>query len=674
MKCFIISIFYYIYIETKYNNKKYNYMYMRVINIETIYNQSNKELYENANIYIDKSIKELLKLVNNYKDNDTDYSNIVEFLVVDTYNFNIYNNYINLKSLYNINMDYWQELNDKIMNSIDIMYSNKKLYNIIQDIIKTKKLGEPFKLFLHRILKSFQKKGIEKNTSKIMKITNTIDDRIKKLMINLNRTKLDIVEIKSTKSTKYNYFYLINSISNAELRKKIQNAYYEKSKDIMDHIGAIICLRHNYAKEMGYTSYFSLLNKNSEVSNAVFALLEQVAEKSNTTSEILKIKKEGLKKKIDDNDMIYYHNKFQNKKLFCPKKIIQIIFNIIENIFGLVFKPNIPNTNQNKKFGLNMDEYKCYKKNSENILGILYLDLHYDSTNKIQKTINEPLFIKLTDRFKLGKNNNHTLKVHLCIIANYKGMINYDEIVKLIKEFGNVIYHMVYESYTGLINDDSSFINFMSQLMEYIAWDDDCVKLLTKGETNETIDHILLGKHIDPFYTLRENCVNAIFDHIVHSSSEFIKTIDDIFKQKKNIKIKCNEQFVKLYKGIRNNIHNSNSSDFDCTQKFISPHVLLKLINGTQGNAHSNIISSILAYSVYQIIKTGKGIEFINKVLTSGTNSFRNMLTEFIKKNKIEPFEIYLEQVLGYKEEYETEATNYFLEKSPEYSDINKII
>ena len=329
---------------------------MRAINIENLFNQSNSVLQTNTIKYIDFSTKELIKLTDNYE-KDNDYTKIVEFLIVDTYNFNIYNNYIGLKSLYKTDTD-WTIVNDKLLDSINVMYSNKKLYNILVDIVENKKIMTPFKLFIIRIIKSFQKKGIDKNISSIIKITNVLNSRIKRLTTKLNANipiqfdkkifgKNQEGSIKMNLN-KYNYYYLINSVDNDELRKKIQNYYYQKTSDIMDDIGAIICLRNTYAKELGYDSYFSLSNKKTEESDAIFTLLESIAEKAskNYNQEINRIKKEGLKKNIDDNDIIYYHNKFQNKKLFCYKNIIKIIFNIIEKTFGLVFTQTHPHQNQ----------------------------------------------------------------------------------------------------------------------------------------------------------------------------------------------------------------------------------------------------------------------------------------------------------------------------------------
>ena len=653
---------------------------MKPIKIEELFNYNDLKLRDNVLKYIVNSKKELDKLIEQY-DKNIDYTKFVEFIIIDTYNFNIYNSYVGLKLLLAEDNSLWEVVSNKLIASIDDMYSNKKLYNILVDIVERKKISSAFKLFIHRIIRSFRKKGINRGSSNIMKITEAIKNRTNSLLkkIYIHQTiKFDqqvvisgnIGKISEIKLSRNNYFYLINSIEDQEIRKKIQDIYYEKTYQTMSDIATIICLRNSYAKDLGYASYFDLVNKKSEKSELVFELLENISDKSDTTAfhELKKIKKEGLSRKIDDNDIIYYHNKFQNKKLFNINNIILLIFEIIKKNFGLVFS-NIKLPSWNSY----VETYVCKKINSSVELGILYLDLQYSSHKKIDC----PLFIKLSDRFKTGKKTEYTKKVHLGIISNYKYIegkcINYDDIVQLMKEFGNVIQHIVYDSYTGLVNDDNSFLSFMPQLFEYIAWDDETVKIMTKGESNETVDHILLGKHIDPCYSIKEKCANALFDHILHSSSSFIKKLDDIIKRKDSVNEKCHELFIKLYRGIYSKLFSNMKNDLDIDKKNISPAIIIKLVNGHEGISHGSVISSILSYSAYYLIKNGKGIEFVETVLTSGTKSFRDMLTGFIKSNKIEAFQLYLENVIGIEDDCDTEATNYFLEKSPE-DDVHQII
>lgn len=517
-------------------------MSMKVINVAKLFKLNDFNLRDEILRYISSSQGELSRLVKNY-DNGVDYTDIVEFLIIDTYNFNIYSSYVGLKILLTNNQDFWAVTDNKMSVSVDEMYSNRKLYDILINIVEKKRVSEKFKLFLHRIIRSFRKKGINRNSSSVIKITNATDKKIKNLLtkLGINTTVQFDKSILGNEQTgqteielsRTNYFYLINSVDDPEMRKKIQDVYYEKTSSVMSDIGTIICLRNSYAKELGYDSYFDLANKKCEKSEAVYSLLESIAEKANNTAvqEIQRIKKEGLAKKADDNDIIYYHNKFQNKRLFVPSDIINKIMVIVEKYFGLQFD----RSSSRDKWDKNVDVYVCKKIRSKKELGKLYLDLSFLKT----KRIDSPIFIKLSDRFKIGGKNNHTEKVHLCIVGNYRSMnkrcINYDDIVHLVKEFGYVIQHMVYESYTGLMNDDNAFSNFMPQLMEHLVWDDDIVKMITKGESVEIVDHILLGKHIDPCYAIKERCVAALFDHIIHSSQTFIGIIDGILRNKKEI-------------------------------------------------------------------------------------------------------------------------------------------
>lgn len=652
---------------------------MEIIEINNLFNKKDTTLRDEILEYLDKSQNELEKIL---KSNNADI-NVVKFLVIDTYNFNVYHSYVGLKILTTPDDEFWGIIDGKMEESISSMFTNKDLYDRILSIIKKNKIQESYKNFLSKIIDSFTKKGINKNITKILKIKKMLKNNENKIMEKLGSNNIISLDKKllnhneqgkiQIELSRENYFFLINSISDAEVRSRIESVYNSRTSNVITDICKIIILRQYYANELGFKSYFDFVNDGRNNSNDIKELITDLINKVNprTTNEMerihMELSKDGFNKKVESNDIIYYHNKLQSKKLFKPSDVFSTIFDTMKKYFNISFMPI-----SCEKWNKNVITFLCTDSGTGKKLGILYLDIMYSQSKKVDS----PLFLKLSDRYTLGNSTN---LVEMCILGNYKDInvecMSYNNIVLMFREFGHVLQNVSYESHTGLINYDDAFCNFLPQIMEYIAWERDTIEQIAVGCNDEMIDHILFGRNIDICYSIKIRCIQASIDHIIHNSKEFVSLVNDSIKQSTS----ANNIFIDLYKKTFKEMTDQSKDILNTELSSIPPHVVVQMINGSEGILYGNISSEILSYAAFSVIKNGKGIEFRNKVLKPTNIPFNVLLTKFISSIDTDTYNLYLSKIIGLdvqkEDEIVTENTNFFDDKeSDSESDVDDII
>jgi hypothetical protein len=82
----------------------------------------------------------------------------------------------------------------------------------------------------------------------------------------------------------------------------------------------------------------------------------------------------------------------------------------------------------------------------------------------------------------------------------------------------------------------------------------------------------------------------------------------------------------------------------------INPTVIQQEINGSEGIIYGNILTEILSFGIYNIIKTGKGISFFNNTLNVESTKIKKSLYDFISTHSTDSYDLYLQEVIGYSE------------------------
>jgi Zn-dependent oligopeptidase len=482
--------------------------------------------------------------------------------------------------------------------------------------------------------------------------------------------KGDKIKVELTRDT---YFTLINTIKDADTRKKIEDIYSSRTNSVIPDMCKIIVLRHYYAKELGYDSYFDYVNDNSyntsDIKDLINDLIDKVDKRmSNEIEKIhVELSKDGYHKKVNSNDIIYCHNKLQNKTLFKPSDVFAVIFKMMDKYFGVKF--SYINA---KTWGNSVVVFNVLDSKNSKLLGRLFIDIVHNENKKVDS----PFFIKLTDRYNLEEDTD---VVNMCILGNFRSLntecMNYNEVVLLFRECGHLLQHTVYRSNMGLINYDKSFSNFLPQIMEYIAWEGETISQIACKHNKDIVDHILYGRNIDICYSIKSRCIYASIDHIIHSSSDFINLVNDTIKKKNS----TNNIFIDLYRSVYREMMSNSKDILDIEINAIPPHIVVQMINGSEGILYGNILSEILSYTVFYAIKNGGGIKFKESVLQPTTRSFRELLNSFISTIDTDTYDLYLSEILGFtledKDDIVTEDTNYFDDKDSDTDqDIDDII
>lgn len=608
-----------------------------------IFNYTGQELKS----IINKAIQYCKSLINNIKplSNEEKISKFYDHIYI----INYYYAMSGIMQLVSTD-DIWNDIDIILETYINSFYKNKNIKIIIQNLVIN---NFEDKMFIDKLIKKFNE--CESSTS------NKIKNNIKKLIVIIknileNHKVLEITKeiqqyIPENNSSYINlnrssYIYLQKRIKDYNIRNQIETEYFEKSENCLNYLSQIIILRSQFSVLHSCPNYFEYLfiQNNAETQDIKY-LINDLNNKITikTQKEILRFKKEllkdGEKRNIQSSDIIYYHEKLKCNNKFILKNVLQIIFNIIQENFGLIFKKI---NNQDNLWHQSIVTYEVYEKTQ--FIGLLYIDL----LNRLGKSIDTPICVVLTHKYvhKFCNLNNPS---QIVLLGNYKDfdskILGYTEIILLFKEFGNIIQHLLYTNTSGLYHNDPEFNNMMPFIMEQFAWERTTIENLCISNGNNInikilIDNIIFMRLLDLTLTIKIKCVNALFDHIIHSSSEIV-----------NLLIENNSSAIllNLYKKIYADIMLSINVNFNTNINGIHPNVIIQEINGTEGLLFSNIICEIISFSIYHIIKHNKNHTFVNDVLKNNTEILKTAIYKFIRQIK-NSYMLYIQELIGYSD------------------------
>jgi hypothetical protein len=198
------------------------------------------------------------------------------------------------------------------------------------------------------------------------------------------------------------------------------------------------------------------------------------------------------------------------------------------------------------------------------------------------------------------------------------------------------------------------FATLLPQIMEYIAWEKETINEICKGLDETVPDHILFTRYIDFANSIKLRCVNAFFDHIIHNSSDVIEMINDSIKKNG----KAGNILLSLYKKIYSDIMSAQRDILNLNINGINSTLLYQEINGSEGMLYGNILTEILSYGVFSLIRSGRdkrnhknsGNYFIKNVLNSNPIKLKKTLYKFISKLGEDSYDLYLQKLIGYNE------------------------
>ncbi len=589
---------------------------------------------ENLNDYIENLISKSIDTRRLICENKTSDDNKIKLLVNDTFSFNLCMSclfLLELKSNNKTEKELYITLSKKLKDynllyntDINLLKVSLELCKKIEDVDK--------KFFLLRTIKSMEKFGTcSKDYKKIysllknIEITeNLINDILEKpLKINIDRNKIDAQSesiVSSVYPNKQNliyidknkYYYLVKKISERNVRTYLEKQYMQRYNELLPAITKLIISRNIYSELLGYDSFYKFCsNKTDEDTENLKVMLKDLNEKLDfqLVSTLDTIKKlTNINDKLSLSDIIYGLNKFFPDVKLKPIDILQIAFVHIQKKFNIRFS-------ESKITPLNKDCNPLEIYDSKNNLrGYLFLDLL-----KGNKTIKQLTLIKLASSY--GEN----LPV-LYLMGTYtdleKPICTYSDVVIIFRELGHVINNIFVHTPLGVSEDEIELINFLPDLMEYMAYDPIVIRSLIKERGQ--YKQLLKARENEIIINLKLKCINVLFDSIIHSSKDFI----DIAKKATDTQLE--NIMLDLYKKVFTDVFDKLSHLVDCNIGFILPSVIHNIINGQQSLIYGNILSSILAYNAYECLNKNNNTKILFELLENKNYSYKKNLIKFI--------------------------------------------
>ncbi len=311
------------------------------------------------------------------------------------------------------------------------------------------------------------------------------------------------------------YMPFMKYADDRELRKELYLAYMSKSFkgnefDNRENIRKIINLRLEMANLLGYKNYADYALERTMAMNRqeVYKILEDLYEASYSVAQKEKeeikayAKRARFKGEIMPWDWTYYSEKLKEEKFdlndemlkpyFDLNKVVDGVFGLATDLFGITFKPN-------KKIPVYHEEvvpYEVYDADGS-FMAVLYTDFHPRPGKQGGAWMND---------FKgQWKENGTNSRPHITIVMNFTrptetkpALLTFNEVETFMHEFGHALHGMLanstYSSLSGT-NVYRDFVELPSQLLENWAVEKEFLdRFATHYKTGEKIPAVLVKK------------------------------------------------------------------------------------------------------------------------------------------------------------------------------------
>ena len=314
------------------------------------------------------------------------------------------------------------------------------------------------------------------------------------------------------------YLPFMKYADNRELRKEMFLAYGSKSFkgnefDNQENVKRIAALRLEMVQLLGYDNYadYALERRMATTSAGVYKLLDDLYEASFNKANREKAevqdyaRRNGFEGEIMPWDWTYYSEKLKVEKFdlndemlkpyFELSKVVDGVFGLATDLFGITFKPNqnIPVYNEE------VIPYEVFDTDGK-FLSVLYTDFHPRTGKQGGAWMND---------FKgQWKENGVDSRPHITIVMNFTrpteskpALLTFDEVETLMHEFGHALHGMLANStYSGLsgTNVYRDFVELPSQILENWAVEKEFLdRFAVHYQTGDKIPAELVQKIVD---------------------------------------------------------------------------------------------------------------------------------------------------------------------------------
>ena len=340
------------------------------------------------------------------------------------------------------------------------------------------------------------------------------------------------------------YMPVMQYADDRELRKQIYYAYATKASDLSDknedntdNINKILLNKQRLANLLGFSDYASmaLTTKMANSSKEVINFLEDLANKAKpfASKDMNDLINYGHKLNINDIeawDIAYLSEKIKEerfnyseqeiKSYFPDHKVIDGLFKVVENIYGIFIKKEITEVwHKDVKF------YKITNKSGE-LIGHFYLDLYARKSKRGGAWMDEAI-----SKFKFNNEATHPVAYLTCNFSepvhNNVSLLTHDEVITLFHEFGHGLHHLLTEindyGVSGIQGVEWDAVELPSQFMENFCWEWSVIKNMTEHTTTKKpmpkvlFNKLLKSKNFQSGMQTTRQVEFALFDIKLHS-------------------------------------------------------------------------------------------------------------------------------------------------------------
>ena len=450
---------------------------------------------------------------------------------------------------------------------------NESLFAKIQQVYdkKSELKNEEDKMLLEKVYQNFvrsgakldekQKEKYKELSMKLSKLSLEFSDNVlnytnefeklitdEKLLKGLPQGELDIAMSRAKGKNMDGYLFNLSQPSytaimkyadDRMLRKEFYMTYnaraYKGKYDNSENIKEILQTRYEIAKLLGYKDYafYALENRMAENPENVYKMLNEMATVAfdagkKEMKEVQEFAQSlGFTEPLQRWDFSYYTEKLKenryslNDELLKPyfklEKVIDGIFSLTENLFGLTYKPNpdIP------VYHPDVTAYEVYR--GKKFMGVLYLDFHprdskragawmssyreqhkEDVSDITITTADDPTIIYKFDTEDGYLDTRPIVTLNMNFTPSTEtnpSLLTFYEVTTFLHEFGHALHGLlsdvVYESLSGT-SVQRDFVELPSQIMENWATETDFLKNFAfHYQTGELIPQDLIQRLID---------------------------------------------------------------------------------------------------------------------------------------------------------------------------------
>lgn len=314
------------------------------------------------------------------------------------------------------------------------------------------------------------------------------------------------------------YLPFMKYADNRELRKELYIAYGSKSFkgnefDNQENVKRIAALRLEMAQLLGYKNYADYVLERRMAMNpaGVYRLLDDLYEASFNKAKQEKAavqnyaERNGFAGEIMPWDWTYYSEKLKVEKFdlndemlkpyFELSKVVDGVFGLATELYGISFKPNLDIPVYNKE----VIPYEVFDKDGT-FLSVLYTDFHPRAGKQGGAWMND---------FKgQWKENGVDSRPQVTIVMNFTrptetkpALLTFSEVETLMHEFGHALHGMLANSTYSSLSGTSvyrDFVELPSQIMENWAVEKDFLdRFAVHFKTGEPIPAKLVQKIVD---------------------------------------------------------------------------------------------------------------------------------------------------------------------------------